>query len=308
MRKAFIETIVDLARRDKRVLLLTGDLGFGVLETFANEFPDRFFNVGVAEQNMVGLATGLAREGHVPFVYSMGTFSALRPYEVIRNGPILHRLNVRIVGVGGGFDYGTAGSTHHSLEDLAVLRAQPGIRVFSPADSAQARAIINNTCFTDGPIYYRLSKDERPDIPELKGSFAADRVNVLEEGKDVCFVSTGRITEEVLAAARALREKNISAAVITVPCLNPAPADDLKKKLSSFSSVVAVETHFIQGGLGSLVAEVIADNKLGARLLRMGVRDSGRPEGGDAAYLNGLHDLSKDGLVKAAADFLKKTA
>src|SRR5437588_2280331 len=129
MRDAFVGTLAELAERDHRVVLLTGDLGFGVLESFSERFPDRFFNVGVAEQNMVGLATGLAEAGFIPFVYSIVTFASLRPYEFIRNGPILHRLPVRIVGVGGGFEYGPQGASHHGLEDVGVMRVQPGIAV-----------------------------------------------------------------------------------------------------------------------------------------------------------------------------------
>src|SRR5262245_66613485 len=133
MRRAFVQTLTEIADRDSRILLLTGDLGYMALEPFAEKFPSRFFNVGVAEQNMIGLATGLAEAGFLPFVYSIVTFAALRPYEFIRNGPVLHRLPVRVVGVGGGFEYGTAGPTHHGIEDVGVMRLQPGLPVVAPA-------------------------------------------------------------------------------------------------------------------------------------------------------------------------------
>src|SRR5438132_7656876 len=145
MRKAFVRTLTEIGAADSRVLLLTGDLGYNALEPFAERFPGRFFNVGVAEQNMVGLATGLAESGFVPFVYSIATFASLRPYEFIRNGPILHRLKVRIVGVGGGFEYGSAGSTHHAIEDLGVMRVQPGLTVIAPADPRQTRSALQQT-------------------------------------------------------------------------------------------------------------------------------------------------------------------
>src|SRR6478672_10951046 len=136
MRAAFARTLTELAERDPRVLLLTGDLGYMALEPFADAHPERFFNVGVAEQNMVGIATGLAEAGFVPFVYSITTFATLRPYEFIRNAPVLHDLPVRIAGVGGGFEYGHAGHTHHGLEDVGVTRLQPGLTVVAPADHA----------------------------------------------------------------------------------------------------------------------------------------------------------------------------
>src|SRR5438477_11396238 len=137
MRNAFVEALCDLAAADPRVMLLTADLGWSVLEPFAKRFPDRFLNVGVAEQNMLGVATGLAREGHVPFAYSIATFASMRCYEQFRNGPVLHRLPVRVVGIGGGFSYGHAGPTHHAVEDLTIARTQPGLTVIAPADAAQ---------------------------------------------------------------------------------------------------------------------------------------------------------------------------
>src|SRR2546421_8509146 len=145
MRRAFINTLVELAEHDPRIMLLTGDLGYLALEPFSERFPDRFFNVGVAEQNMVGLATGLAEAGFIPFVYSIVTFASLRPYEFIRNGPILHRLPVRIVGVGGGFEYGPQGLSHHGLEDVGVMRVQPGMTVVAPADHRQMATALRAT-------------------------------------------------------------------------------------------------------------------------------------------------------------------
>jgi transketolase len=162
MRDDFIAELADLAAQDERVVLLTGDLGYMVLDVFSSRFPDRFFNVGVAEQNMVGMATGLAEAGYVPFVYSIATFASLRPYEFIRNGPVLHELPVRVVGVGGGFDYGFNGITHFALEDYAVMRTQPGLTVVSPADSPQARAAVHATRELPGPIYFRIGKRGTP--------------------------------------------------------------------------------------------------------------------------------------------------
>src|SRR3989304_1271973 len=160
MRGAFTRSLVELAEREPRILLLTGDLGYTVLEPFAERFPDRFFNVGVAEQNMVGLATGLAEAGFIPFLYSIATFASLRPYEFIRNGPILHQFPVRIAGVGGGYEYGPAGATHPALEDVGVMRLQPGLTLIAPADHEQARAALLATWEQPGPTSYRLGKDD----------------------------------------------------------------------------------------------------------------------------------------------------
>ena len=143
MRTKFIHTLTELAKRDSRIMLLTGDLGFMALEPFATTFPTRFFNVGVAEQNMVGLASGLAEAGFIPFVYSIATFASMRAYEFRTNpGPILHGLQVRIVAIGGGFEYGSAGITHHALEDIGIMRTQPGLTVIAPADWQQAHTAL----------------------------------------------------------------------------------------------------------------------------------------------------------------------
>src|ERR1700685_3028292 len=154
MRNAFVNAVQDVAEHDPRVVFLTGDLGFTILEPLAESLKERFINVGVAEQNMVGLATGLAEAGWVPFVYSIGTFASMRPYEAIRNGPLLHSLPVRIVGVGAGLDYGHNGVTHYALEDFAIMRAHPDMTIIAPADPAQAISAAHASVDIDGPIYF----------------------------------------------------------------------------------------------------------------------------------------------------------
>ena len=175
MRHAFAKALYDIAESDERIVLMTADLGFMVLEDFAQAYPSRFYNVGVAEANMIGLATGLAASGFIPYVYSIATFASMRGYEQIRNGPILHHLPVRVIGVGGGFEYGHAGFTHHALEDLAIARVQPGLAVVAPADHLQASAAIRLTYDLPGPIYYRIGKREDYVLPGLEGRFRLGR-------------------------------------------------------------------------------------------------------------------------------------
>lgn len=300
MRMSFIHTLMELAERDDRILLLTGDLGFNVMEPFVERFPHRFFNVGVAEQNMLGVATGLAEAGFLPFVYSIATFASMRPYEVTRCGPVLHRLPVRIVGVGGGFEYGHAGPTHYALEDLAIMRTQPGLAVMAPADHEQARSALLATWDLPGPVYYRLGKDDKFTVPGLHGRFDMDSPQVACEGRDGVFVVTGAIAGEVVAAADALAQHGLSYAVAIVPVINPAPGTGLLKLLRSFHHVITVEAHYVNGGLGSLVAECIAENGLPCRLVRCGVRSLPHGACGGQAYMEALHGLSADALVKTA--------
>jgi transketolase len=300
VRAAFASTLAELAEGDERILLLTGDLGYKALEPFSERFPRRFFNVGVAEQNMVGLATGLAECGFLPFVYSIATFASLRAYEFIRNGPVAHRLKVRIVGVGGGFDYGSAGPTHHGLEDVGVLRLQPGLTVVAPADSEQTRSILRDTWDRPGPFYYRLSKDDRLSLPELRGRFSLGRAEVLRRGPDILLLVAGSLASEALAASDALKRVGIDATLAVVSTLNPAPVDDLRGRLEGFDDVVTIEDHYAAGGLGSIVAEVIAESGARCRLLRLGVKEGPDGLSGSLPYLLKRHGLSRESIVAAA--------
>jgi len=300
MRKAVIETLTALADRDERIVLLTGDLGFMALEPFAGRHPARFFNVGVAEQNMVGVATGLAEAGFIPFVYSIATFATLRPYEFIRNGPILHRLPVRILGVGGGFEYGPAGATHYGLEDIAVMRAQPGMSVMAPADHAQARSILQATWDMPGPVYYRLGKNDTWLAPGLNGAFELGRVQWLREGTDVVLLSLGPLAGEALAAAARIEATGRSCAVVVVASLRPAPAADLLAIVSRFKVAVTVEAHYVDGGLGSLVAEAAADGASGCRLVRCGVRHTPDGRSGSDGWMRATHGLTAEHVSSAA--------
>src|SRR5260221_287261 len=286
MRAAFASTVTELAARDPRILLLTADLGYMALEPFAHKFPDRFFNVGVAEQNMVGLATGLAEAGFIPFVYSIVTFAALRPYEFIRNGPIQHRLPVRIVGVGGGVEYGTNGLSHYGLEDVAVMRAQPGLTVIAPSDHHQARAAILASWQMPGPVYYRLGKNDQTVVPGLDGRFELGKIQRIGDGSELLFVAMGNVAKDVVAAAQMLAGQGLSCSVVIVAHVHPAPADELARILSVFPVVLTVEAHYSTGGLGSLVAEVIAERGIRCRLVRCGVHSMPCAVTGSQAYLH----------------------
>jgi transketolase len=303
MRSAFASGLLDLAAADERVMLLTGDLGFAVLEPFAERFPDRFLNVGVAEQNMVGLATGLAEAGYTPYVYSIATFASMRAYEFVRNGPILHDLPIRIVGVGGGMDYGHNGMTHYAVEDVGIMRVQPGITVVAPADPAQTRAALPAIQALEGPAYLRLGKESSP-VPGLDGRFALGRAERIGEGADVAIVTLGAMASTAVRAAQALGEEGIQASVVVVSTLNPPPTADLVELLADARLALAAEAHYVNGALGSLVAETIAEHGLDCRLVRAGLRTTPAGESGSPAYLHDRHGLSPDGLVHAATTAL----
>lgn len=300
MRAAFAKTLTELAARDPRILLLTGDLGYLVLELFAEKYPDRFFNVGVAEQNMVGLATGLAEAGFIPFVYSIVPFAVLRPYEFIRNGPIQHQLPVRIVGVGGGMDYGNNGLSHYGLEDVAVMRAQPGITVIAPADHEQTRSALLASWDLPGPIYYRLGKADLATVPGLDGRFELGRLQRVRDGNDLLMIALGGVSREAAAAAEILAGQGVSTCLLVVASVTPAPVEDLAAALQRFPLAMTVEAHFPCGGLGSLVAEVVAERRLSCRVVRCAVSSALDGVSGSQAFLHQKHGLSREALVATA--------
>jgi transketolase len=307
MRKAFAEALVELAERDERVVLLTGDLGYTVLEPFAERFPNRFVNVGVAEQNMVGLATGLAEAGYTPFCYSIATFGSLRPYEFVRNGPAAHDLPVRIVGIGGGFDYGENGLSHYALEDVAVMRVQPRMTVLAPADDDQARAAVALTQDARGAVYLRIAK-AGPVVPGLEGRIRLGRAELIGSGTDVALVALGAAAREGLEAMELLARDGVASTLAVVSSFNPSPVDDLVALLSRVPLAVSVEAHYVAGGVGSLVAETIAEAGLDCRLVRCGVREMPTGESGSREYLQERYGLSPAAIARAALHAAPRSA
>jgi transketolase len=299
VRDDFIAELVELADTDERVALLTADLGYLVVDAFSSRFPDRFFNVGVAEQNMVGIATGLAEAGYIPFVYSIATFATMRPYEFIRNGPLLHDLPVRVIGVGGGFDYSHNGITHFALEDYAIMRCQPGMEVVAPADSAQARAALRATHDVSGPLYFRIAKRGLL-IPGLDGRFANGHAQIIGDGTDLALIAIGSIAHDAQLAMELLADIGVHATLAIVSTFNPSPIDELAALLERVSLAMSVETHYINGGLGSLVAETIAERDLGCRLIRAGVDVMPRGLTGSQHFLEDHFRLSAPQLVARA--------
>ena len=304
MRKAFIQSLLKLAHTDERVVLLTADLGYLVIEEFIETFPHRFVNVGVAEQNMVGIATGLAEAGFIPYIYSITPFAALRPFEFIRNGPIYHNLPVRIVGVGQGVEYGINGLSHYALEDIGVLRTQPNLTIIAPADNAQTRNAVERTYDLPGPIYFRLSKDN-VDIPELEGKFEIGQIQQVGHGTDLLMISTGAITQEAIQAARILAENGLNATILVIASISPSPEKQLIDMLSKFRCVFTLEAHYTTGGIGSLIAELAAENNLALKLTRFGFTSILNDTVGSAASIYALHGLSSEKVAGRIQEILE---
>lgn len=302
MRDSFVKTLMDIAENDKNVVLITGDLGFGVLKPFWEKFPDQFINAGIAEQDMTGFAAGMALCGKTVFTYSIGNFPTLRCIEQIRNDCAYHNANVKIVCVGGGFTYGPLGMSHHATEDIAVMRAMPDVTVFAPGDAAEAAACTKAMYETPGTCYLRLGRGGEPKIHENAVDFTVGKAIEIRQGKRVALFSTGAVYEEVAGAAKMLENAGITPAVYTFPSVKPIDKALIKKCAAEFELITTVEEHNIVGGFGSAVAEVMATVPCKARLALIGLEDKYSSTVGSQKYLREIYGMSAEKIFERISE------
>jgi len=308
MRTAFIQTLVKLAREDERIWLMVGDLGFSVVEIFRDEFPDRFINVGVAEQNLTGIATGLALSGKIVFTYSIANFPTLRCLEQVRNDACYHNANVKIVAVGGGLVYGAAGMTHHATEDLAIMRTLPNMTIIAPGDPVEAALATQAISNKDGPCYLRLGKAGEPVIHKTAPNFQIGKAIVIRDGNDITLISTGGMLYNTVKAAERLAEQRIQASVLSMHTLKQIDIQAIHEAAVKTKAILTVEEHSIIGGLGSAVAEVLSESGLNVKFVRLGIADTFSNQVGSQEYMRELHSLSIQGIVKRACELIEKNA
>ena len=306
MRDAFVRALMREAAADPRLTLITGDLGFGVLKPFWETYPDQFVNAGIAEQGMTGLAAGLARTGRTVLTYSIGNFPTLRCIEQIRNDCAYHDANVKIVCVGGGFVYGSLGMSHHATEDMAVLRALPGVTVFTPGDPAEVEAVVPVMLRTPGTCYLRLGRGGEPMLHDGPVTdWTLPRALTLRQGTDVALLSAGGILTQTVSAARLLQEQGVSAEVVSFPCLKPIDREKLIELAGRFRHLVTVEEHNIVGGFGSAVCEVIAETGMPCRVHRIGMEDVYSCIVGTQQYLRGQYRMDDRAICQRTLAWLK---
>jgi transketolase len=307
MRDAFIERLTELAERDPRVFLITGDLGFGVITRFAEQFPRQYLNAGVAEQNMTGLATGIALEGRIVYTYSIANFPTLRCLEQVRNDAAYHDADVKIVAIGGGFSYGALGMSHHATEDLAVLRAMPGVTVVAPGDDWEAAEATEAVAATPGTCYLRLDRSSAGVQRNEGEQFTLGRARKLREGTDLTLIATGGMLGEVLAAPDRLVADGIGCRVLSMHTVKPLDAIAVLAAARETGGIITVEEHVAEGGLGSAVGEVLLDAGLyPARFRRIAVRGGFVSVVGGQAYLRGTLGLDAGSIVRQAQELLER--
>jgi transketolase len=297
MRDVWGEKLVELGGSDQRTVVLDGDLANSTkADRFAKAFPDRFFQMGIAEQNLIGVAAGLAAIGYVPWTSSFTVFFTHRAIDPIRMLVAQSHANVKIVGSYSGLLIGAVGKTHLDIEDLAIMRAMPDVAVLVPMDATELLAMMEWAQAHDGPVYLRIVRDVVPDILEPSYTFMPGAVLVLRRGTDVAIVSTGPQTSRVLTASQQLAANDISATVVHVPSLKPLDEDALHTALQGHDLIVTAEEHSIYGGLGGLVAEVLTAIGTTSRIERIGVSDTWGESASNDFMLN-KHGLSPEKIT-----------
>jgi transketolase len=305
MRDNFVRQLSELARNDPKIFLMTADLGFKVLDAFAEEFPNQYLNVGIAEQNMIGLATGMAMNGRVVFCYSIGNFSTLRCLEQIRNDACYHEANVKVVAVGGGFSYGPLGISHHATEDLSIMRALPNMTIAVPGDQWEAREATKALAATPGTCYLRLDKSPAPATARAKEVFYIGKARTVREGTDITLIATGGILGPALEAAEALVEQGITCRVLSMHTIKPFDHEAVLRACRETGGIVTVEEHTIDGGLGSLVAETCMDAGVKPNLFRrIGLRAGFSSIVGAQEYLRREYGMDAKSIAKAVAELV----
>jgi transketolase len=285
--------------------MILADIGYGEIEPFAQAFPDRYFNVGVAEQNMTGVACGVALEGNIAITYSIANFPTLRCLEQIRNDVCYHKANVKIVIIGGGLAYGALGVSHHSTEDLAIMRALPDMVVLAPADFAEAREATRAMIDRDGPVYYRCGYKKEPDLHKGQIDFKIGKAIKVCDGKHVTLIGTGTVTYNAYEAAKLLEKEGIKASVISMHTVKPLDREAVLAAARETGAIVTVEEHTVMGGLGGAVAEVLAEAGVGVRFKKIGLPDTYVHCVGSHEWLLNRYGISSQAIASQVKELVK---
>jgi transketolase len=306
MRDIFIAQLVKEAIKRPNIMLVTGDLGFGVMNDYRKKVPKQFINAGLSEQNMTGLAAGMAKEGKNVFTWSIGNFSTLRVLEQLRIDVAYHDLNVTAISIGGGFSYGQLGMTHHATEDLATIRAMPNMQVFSPCDDWEITEIAKKLAKGIGPSYLRIDKTTAGNTRKKGEKFELGKIRTIKNGKDITLIATGGVLVEALKASEKLEENGIKARILAVHSLKPFDKKAVIKAAKETGGIITIEEHVIQGGLGGVVAETLADAGLATNFKRLGLDNEFSVVVGDQEYLRKEYGLDAGTIVRTVKKMVNK--
>ncbi len=300
-REAYGKAICELAE-NKNIVVLDADLGHATKSiSFKKVAPDRFFDMGIAEGDMIGTAAGLAASGKIPFASTFAIFAAGRAFEQIRNSVAYPKLNVKIAATHAGVTVGEDGGSHQAIEDISLMRSIPGMVVLNPADAIEAKEAVKAAASYNGPVYIRLGRAATPDIHTEGYKFELGKGEILKDGKDVAIIATGIMTAKAIEAAEKLAEQGINATVVNIATIKPLDNDLIIEAAKNTKKIVTVEEHSIIGGLGSAVAEVISEN-YPVPLKRIGINDVFGQSGDPASLLN-HYGLTVENIIDTVKSF-----
>jgi transketolase len=299
MRTAFFEELLELAKKDNRIILMIGEVGFGVAFPFMEQLPNQFINAGVAEQNMTAMAAGMALSGKIVLTYSIANFPTLRCIEQVRNDVCYHNANVKIVAVGGGMVYGALGISHHATEDIAVMRALPNLITVAPGDPVESRLATRALVEYDGPAYLRLGRAGEPIVHASAPAFELGKAITVRQGNDITLISTGGLLYDAVRAADALAKQGVQARVLSMHTVKPLDIEAVLVAAEETKAVFTIEEHSVIGGLGGAVAEVLMEaDKRACYFRRIGLDDAFSSLVGDQDYLRAQYGLDAGGIVR----------
>lgn len=303
----YAHTLCEMAREDPRIVTLTADLAKSTkIGVFQEQFPERFVNLGIAEQNLFGVAAGMAACGLIPFTCTFAIFNSCRGLDQVHTDICYQNLNVKMIGSHAGTSFGQAGSTHHALEDIAILRSLANLTLLVPADGQETAAAVRAAAAMQGPVYIRINRGfDQVVYHEGIDGFQIGRANQLRDGSDLCFIACGSAVFSALQAARELEAEGIRARVLDMHTIKPLDEEAVLKAVHDTRRVITAEDHSVIGGLGGAVAEVIAGSGMGCAFLRLGVQDRFSPIGYHEDLMS-LHGIDTNGLIETARALLKK--
>lgn len=298
MNSAYISKLMELAEKDRNVIHLLADSGTGYDEMFRRNFPEQIIDFGIAEENMVSAAAGMATVGKIPFVFTAGAFLAYRSLEFIRDDICFQNLNVKITGMGSGLSWSSLGPTHHTTEDVSVLRAMPNLMILSPATPNQVRACVQKAYNHNGPVYIKIGMNNEKEFYGESCAVDDTGMDILADGGEILIFATGSILEEVMKAADILKMENLSAKVVNVTTLKPFSAEAAQLIMQKYEKIFCIEEHNIYGGLSTILSEVVAHNGMHKKITPIGINDSFAEGYGTYQIVRKKNSLDSDSIYK----------
>lgn len=299
LREVMVRTLMKMVEEGKNIVVLVSDsTSTAKIAPFMEKYPDRLVNVGIAEQNLLGIAAGLSLGGFIPITANAAPFLVGRANEQIKNDICYSNLNVKLVGLNAGVCYGPLASTHHSIDDISIMRGFGNIQIYAPSDPIEVEQIFNFAINHTGPVYIRMDSDKFPNLHDSTYTFETGKVDTLEHGNDISIIAVGSMVNQAFLASQMLKKIHINAEVLNIPSIRPLNKEQIVSSIVKTKNVVTVEEHSINGGIGSLVAEIIAEYNISAKLIRLGIADGEFAKAGPRSEIRAYHKLDIDGIVE----------